>query len=636
MPLLRLTHLSIAFGSHALLNDEEFQLDPGERVGLLGRNGEGKSTLMKIIAGDIAADHGDCWRQPGLKLAWLEQAPDLSQYATVYDAVASGLGELGQWLARYETLSHQLTEGNPKILAELGELQHHLETHQGWHFQQRVETTLSKLGLPADLNIAQLSGGWTRRVALAKALVIEPDVLLLDEPTNHLDFTSIAWLEEQLLNFNGAVLFVTHDRAFLQKLATRIVDLDRGQLTSWPGSYDDFCTRKALALQDEANQNAEFDKKLAEEEVWIRQGIKARRTRNEGRVRALEKLRRERARRRETQGTASVMLNKGEASGKKVIEAKHVSFSYGDRLIIKNFSGLIQRGDKIGLIGANGAGKSTLLKLLLAHTPPMQGEIELGTKLEIAYFDQLREQLDLDATVADTVANGSDFIEIAGVKKHVMSYLGDFLFAPARARSPVRSLSGGEKNRLMLAKLFTKPANLLVMDEPTNDLDLETLELLEEKLINYDGTLLLVSHDRAFLDNVVTSVLVLDGSGLVQEFIGGYSDWLEYSAKQDKALTLDNKKTETVKPTTDKPVKATAKKKLSYKEQQELAQLPTLIEQLETKQAALNALINSADFYKQMSSDSQKVAETMDGLKQVEAELNAAYQRWEALDALSV
>ncbi len=634
MPLLRLTHLSIAFGSHALLNDEEFQLDPGERVGLLGRNGEGKSTLMKIIAGDIAADHGECWRQPGLKLAWLEQAPDLSQYATVYDAVASGLGELGHWLARYEVLSHQLTEADPKILAELGELQHHLEAHQGWHFQQRVETTLSKLGLPADLNIAQLSGGWTRRVALAKALVIEPDVLLLDEPTNHLDFTSITWLEEQILNFNGAVLFVTHDRAFLQRLATRIVDLDRGQLTSWPGSYDDFCTRKALALQDEANQNAEFDKKLAEEEVWIRQGIKARRTRNEGRVRALEKLRRERARRRETQGTASVMLNKGEASGKKVIEAKKVSFSYGDRLIIKNFSGLIQRGDKIGLIGANGAGKSTLLKLLLAHTPPTQGEIELGTKLEIAYFDQLREQLDPDASVADTVANGSDFIEIAGVKKHVMSYLGDFLFAPARARSPVRSLSGGEKNRLMLAKLFTKPANLLVMDEPTNDLDLETLELLEEKLINYDGTLLLVSHDRAFLDNVVTSVLVLDGSGLVQEFIGGYSDWLDYSAKQEQAL--DNKKSDATKPSTDKPIKTTAKKKLSYKEQQELAQLPTLIEQLETKQAELNALINSADFYKQMSSDSQKVAETVDVLKQVEAELNAAYQRWEALDALSV
>ena len=635
MPLLRLSNISIAYGLNALLKNANFQLDAGERVGLLGRNGEGKSTLMKIIAGDILADHGDIWRQPELRLAWLEQAPTFTENATIYDAVASGLGELGAWITRYHELSSAMDYDDSKALNELGDLQHKLESHNGWHFQQRVEATLSRLELPGDLKIDDLSGGWKRRVALARALVIEPEVLLLDEPTNHLDFETISWLEEQVLSFQGAVLFVTHDRFFLQKLATRIIDLDRGNLVSWQGSYGDYLTRKAAALEDEANQNAEFDKKLAEEEVWIRQGIKARRTRNEGRVRALEALRKERAQRRNLQGTTKIALDRGEQSGKKVIEVKDICFSYSDRPIIKNFSTLIQRGDKIGLIGGNGAGKSTLLKLLLQELQPDSGTVEQGTKLEIAYFDQLRDQLDPEMSVVDTIADGNDFVEIAGNKRHVMSYLGDFLFAPGRARSPVKSLSGGEKNRLLLARLFTKPANLIVMDEPTNDLDLETLELLEEKLVNYDGTLLLVSHDRAFLDNVVTNVLVLDGSGTVDDFVGGYSDWLAYDTQRKKTAT--KKPAETTKPVKQEinslsvpPV--AKKKKLSFKEQQELDNLPAVIEALENKQAALTQKINDPEFYKQ---DAKSVAKTMDELQAIQNQLEEVFLRWTELDALA-
>ncbi len=634
MPLLRLSNISIAFGTHALLKEANFQLDPGERVGLLGRNGEGKSTLMKITAGNILPDNGEIWRQPELRLAWLEQSPDLPDDATIYDAVAGGLGELGSWITRYHELTLTMDYEDEKALNELGDLQHKLEAHNGWHFQQRVETTLTKLELPGDLKINGLSGGWKRRVALARALVIDPEVLLLDEPTNHLDFESILWLEEQVLSFQGAVLFVTHDRSFLQKLATRIVDLDRGNLVSWQGSYDDYLTRKAAALEDEANQNAEFDKKLAEEEAWIRQGVKARRTRNEGRVRALEKLRNERAQRRLQQGTAKLALEKADASGKKVIEVNDISFSYGDRHIIKGFSTLIQRGDKIGLIGANGAGKSTLLKLLLKQLEPTTGSIEQGTKLEIAYFDQLRDQLDPNMTVADTVADGNDFVEIAGNKRHVMSYLGDFLFAPARARSPVKSLSGGEKNRLLLARLFTKPANLIVMDEPTNDLDLETLELLEEKLVSYEGTLLLVSHDRAFLDNVVTSVFVLSGHGKVEEFVGGYSDWNNH-VKQNEKAKINNtantvKKTDAVikQDITAAPVK---KKKLSFKDQQELDKLPQLIDELEAKQAELTVQISASAFYKQ---DAMAIAKTLDQLKEVEVKLEQVFERWNELEGL--
>ena len=629
MPLLRLSNISIAYGTHALLKNADFQLDAGERVGLLGRNGEGKSTLMKIIAGNVLPDHGDIWRQPELRLAWLEQSPDLPDDATIYDAVAGGLGELGEWITRYHALTLSMDYDDDKALNEMGDLQHKLESHNGWHFQQRVETTLNKLDLPGELKISDLSGGWKRRVALARALVIEPEVLLLDEPTNHLDFESITWLEEQMLNFQGAVLFVTHDRSFLQKLATRIVDLDRGNLVSWAGSYDDYLVRKAAALEDEANQNAEFDKKLADEEVWIRQGVKARRTRNEGRVRALEKLRNERAQRRLQQGTARLALEKGDASGKKVIEVDNICFGYGEKQIIKNFSALIQRGDKIGLIGANGAGKSTLLKLLLQQIEPNSGTVEQGTKLEIAYFDQLRDQLDPNLTVADTVADGNDFVEIAGNKRHVMSYLGYFLFAPARARSPVKSLSGGEKNRLLLARLFTKPANLIVMDEPTNDLDLETLELLEEKLVNYDGTLLLVSHDRAFLDNVVTSVFVLNGSGDVDEFVGGYTDWMSYvnQTEQTKSTIVAKKNQEA--PKQDKL--AVKKKRLSYKDQQELNDLPQMIDDLEVKQAALTLQISSSAFYKK---EPLAIAKTLDELKSIETKLEQVYARWNDLEAL--
>jgi ATP-binding cassette subfamily F protein uup len=628
MSLLRLTNISIAYGTHTLLKNADFQLDAGERVGLLGRNGEGKSTLMKIIAGHVHADHGDIWRQPELKLAWLEQSPDLPNDATIYDAVASGLGKLGEWITRYHALSLSMNYDDGKALNELGDLQHKLEAHNGWHFQQRVETTLSKLDLPGELKISELSGGWKRRVALAMALVIDPEVLLLDEPTNHLDFESITWLEEQLLNFQGAVLFVTHDRSFLQKLATRIVDLDRGNLVSWPGNYDDYLRRKATALEDEANQNAEFDKKLADEEVWIRQGVKARRTRNEGRVRALEKLRNERAQRRNVQGTTRLALDRGDASGKKVIEVNDICFGYEDRLIVNHFSTLIQRGDKIGLLGSNGAGKSTLLKLLLKQLEPNSGTVEQGTKLVCAYFDQLREQLDPDMTVADTVAGGNDFVEQTGNKRHVMSYLADFLFAPARARSPVKSLSGGEKNRLLLARLFTKPANLIVMDEPTNDLDLETLELLEEKLVAFDGTLLLVSHDRAFLDNVVTSVFVLEGTGEVEEFIGGYSDWMNHT-KQLKQAEVTKKAPEPVKQEKSAAVK---KKKLSFKDQQELDKLPQMIEALEIKQADLNQQVSAPEFYQK---DQNVIAQTLDELKKTETKLEQIYKRWDELEALA-
>ncbi len=615
----------MAYGTHALLQNSEFQLDPGEKVGLLGRNGEGKSTLMNIIAGKIQPDNGEVWREPELKLAWLEQTPDLDNEATIYDSVASGLGELGDWISQYHHLLETM-DGSDASLKQLGVLQSRLETHNGWHFQQRVEATLSKLNLPSDLKIGSLSGGWKRRVALAQALVIEPEVLLLDEPTNHLDFESIAWLEEQVLAFRGAVLFVTHDRAFLQNLATRIVDLDRGQLISWPGNYQDYLRRKAAALEDEANQNAEFDKKLAKEEVWVRQGIKARRTRNEGRVRALKKLRTERAKRRNVQGTTQLNLNKGETSGKKVIEATNISFGYEDNPIVKNFSTRIQRGDKIGLLGPNGAGKTTLLKLLLKQIEPQQGEVEQGTKLQVAYFDQLREQLDPEITVADTVAEGSEFIEIAGEKRHVMSYLADFLFAPARARSPVKSLSGGEKNRLLLARLFTKPANLIIMDEPTNDLDLETLEMLEDKLVGYQGTLLLVSHDRAFLDNVVTSVFVFEGEGIINEYIGGYAEWFALD-KQRKQQEIANKSETKEKKQNIK----SAKQKLSFSEQKELDKLPKLIEQLEAKQAHLTEQISAASFYKQ---EQDTIKQTLEKLQKTEAELEHNYQRWDKLESL--
>jgi len=628
MALLRLKKVSIAFGTHSLLNKAEFQLEEGERVGLLGRNGEGKSTLMKIVMRQINADEGEVWYRPELRIAVLEQMPQLPDEETIYDVVAGGLGEVGGWIKRYHELT-LTTDFTDAVMKEMGDLQHQLDVHNGWQIQQRVEGTLSRLQLPPETKIKGLSGGWKRRVSLAKALVVEPEVLLLDEPTNHLDLESIMWLEEQLVNFKGAILFITHDRSFLQKLATRIVDLDRGNLVSWPGDYADYLVKKAASLEEEATQNALFDKKLAEEEVWIRQGIKARRTRNEGRVRALEALRKERSQRRNLQGTTKLSVESGENSGKKVVTVKDMSFSYPDKAIVKNFSTVIQRGDKIGLVGPNGTGKTTFLKLLLEGLQPDSGVVEQGTKLQIAYFDQLRDELDPEISVADTLADGNDHVLINGEPRHVISYLSDFLFLPARSRSPVKTLSGGEKNRLLLAKLFTKTANLIIMDEPTNDLDMETLELLEERLVEYDGTLLVVSHDRAFLDNVVTSVFVFEGEGVVNEYVGGYSDWLTYSqskkkeqAKTEKKAAKADKKESNTSPT----------KKLSYKDQKELDELPALIDDLEKQQTTIGAQMNGAGFYQQEQSKVDAVLETLDG---VEKKLELSYARWDELEAMT-
>jgi len=630
MALLRLKKVSIAFGTHLLLNKAEFQLEEGERVGLLGRNGEGKSTLMKIVMRQINADEGEVWYKPELRIAVLEQMPHLPDEETIYDVVAGGLGEIGEWIKRYHELT-LATDFTDAIMQEMGDLQHKLDAHNGWQIQQRVESTLSKLQLPPETKIKGLSGGWKRRVSLAKALVVEPEVLLLDEPTNHLDLESIMWLEEQLVTFKGAILFITHDRSFLQKLATRIVDLDRGNLVSWPGDYADYLVKKAASLEEESTQNALFDKKLAEEEVWIRQGIKARRTRNEGRVRALEALRKERSQRRNLQGTTKLAVESGEQSGKKVVSVKDISFSYPDNPIVKNFSTVIQRGDKIGLVGPNGTGKTTFLKLLLEGLKPDSGVVEQGTKLQVAYFDQLRDELDPEISVADTLADGNDHVIINGQPRHVISYLSDFLFIPARARSPVKTLSGGEKNRLLLAKLFTKTANLIIMDEPTNDLDMETLELLEERLVEYDGTLIVVSHDRAFLDNVVTSVFVFEGEGVVNEYVGGYSDWLSYSQAKKKEQAKADKKE--AKAAVKKPVASVAKaKKRSYKEQKELDDLPVHIENLEKKQSEVTGKMSASNFYQQ----EQDVIDTvLAELGNVEQELENVYARWDELEAMA-
>ena len=626
MPLLRITNLSIAFGSHALLDAAELQIKLGERLGLIGRNGEGKSTLMHLIAGKIQPDNGDIWLKSGLKLAMLEQVPDLAGFDTIYDAVADGLGTQGQWIAEYHALSMN-SDLDQQGLKQLSRLQDLLESNDGWSLQQRVETVLSRLDLPPDNLISGLSGGWQRRVALARALVVEPQLLLLDEPTNHLDLEAILWLEEHLLEFPGAVLMVTHDRSFLQRLATRIIDLDRGRLVSWPGDYPNYLKLKAAALEEEMRRDAEFDKKLAKEEVWVRQGIKARRTRNEGRVRALQKLRAERSQRRNVVGQAKLQLDRGERSGKRVIEVEDVNFSYDQTPILSNFSTTILRGDRVGLIGPNGAGKTTLLKLLLKKLEPDSGAVKLGTRIEVAYFDQMRDDLDPDQTVADWVADGSDFVDVKDRRLHILSYLNDFLFSPDRARSPIKSLSGGEQNRIMLARLFIRPANLLVMDEPTNDLDIETLELLETLLLNYDGSLLLVSHDREFLDNVVTSTLVFEGDGLVKEYVGGYTDWIQQ--RQSSAESIPPAKPEKLR--IEKKVPVRSKAKLSYKEKRELEDLPAKIEKMELKQAEVNQLIAGSDFYQ---SDKEIITKTLDELKSLGDQLEQTYARWDELEAL--
>lgn len=633
MALLRLQDVSLSFGGPALLDQVNLSIEPRERICLIGRNGEGKSTLLKVLLGQHIPDSGERILQKGTVISQLEQDVPNDIDQTLYEVVASGLDHLGVLLNDYHQHSQHGDPEDPNWLTRLASLQKQLEDQNGWHFQQQIETVLSKLDLDGEANFADLSGGMKRRALLAKALVQQPDILLLDEPTNHLDIDAILWLEEFLKSFNGSILFITHDRTFLRSLATRIVELDRGDITNYPGNYDKYLVRKQEMLDAEEAENARFDKRLAQEEVWIRQGIKARRTRNEGRVRALEKMREAHKQRRNRQGTAKLALETAQTSGKRVVEAENISFSYGNNTLIKPFSVNIQRGDKIGIIGPNGVGKSTLLKLLLGQLEPTEGKLKQGTNLEIAYFDQLRGQLDLEKNVRDNLDQGSDNITVNGKSKHVISYLQDFLFSPQRIHSPVSSLSGGERNRLLLAKLFMKPANILVLDEPTNDLDMETLELLEELLLDFKGTLLLVSHDRSFLDNVVTSSIVFEGHGKLQEYVGGYQDWLNHKKALSSTATTNTsnntspKKSKHSEPTTTQQKQPA--KKLSYKVQRELEQLPALIESLEEKIQSLHDSMASADFYKQTA---EHITKAQDDLASSETELEAAYARWEALE----
>ena len=637
MALISLRSVCLSYGIPPLLDGVDLDVGPGERVCLIGRNGTGKSTLLRIIDGDIQPDSGERRVGQGARIACLAQEAPAGGDETVLDVVAGGLGELGALVGEYYRLSHRLGDpaataggdqtGQVADLDRMAAIQHRLEVDGGWEIEQRAERVISRLGLDADLRYATLSGGLRRRVMLARALVTEPDLLLLDEPTNHLDIDTIEWLEEFLLGFRGSLLFITHDRRFLRRLATRILELDRGKLTDWPGDYDNYLRRREERLNAEAKERERFDKKLAEEEVWIRQGIKARRTRNEGRVRDLKAMREERRARRESLGQARIRLDSADRSGKLVIEAESVGFDWGGAPVIAGLDTLILRGDRVGIVGPNGAGKSTLLKLLLGQLEPTSGRIRRGTNLKVAYFDQLRAQLDPSRSVRDNVAGGSDQIEVGGASKHVLSYLKDFLFTPDRAQQPVSALSGGERNRLLLARLFTQPANLLVLDEPTNDLDAETLELLEELLIGFDGTLLLVSHDRDLLDNVVTSTLVLEGKGHIGDYVGGYSDWL----RQRPAPVLDKQAAPKTQPKpapiSAKPSKPTAK--LSYKDQRELEQLPKRIEALEQEQAALHQRMADPALYQ---GDGSEVAAAQARLAQVESELAHGYERWETLE----
>jgi len=625
MSLLQLNAVSLGYGGPLLLERVDLAVEPGERIALIGRNGTGKSSLLHIMSGELAPDDGEVVRADGLRVARLDQSVPEALAGSVFDVVAAGLGQAGALLADYHDTAARAAEGgDAAALARLDRIQRRLETEGGWTLTQRVDSVLSRIGLPADAAFDSLSGGLKRRAWLARALVAEPNLLLLDEPTNHLDLDGIRWLEEFLLDYGGALVFVTHDRAFLQRLARRIVELDRGRLTSWPGDYATYLARKQAALDAEARQQANFDKKLAQEEAWIRQGIKARRTRNEGRVRALERMRAERRERRERQGSAQLTLQGAERSGRIVIDARDVSFSRGQRAIVEDFSTLILRGDKVGIIGPNGSGKTTLLNLLLGRIEPDRGRIRHGTRLDIAYFDQHRGQLDNDATVIDNVGEGRDTVTVDGQERHVISYLQDFLFPPQRARSPVRALSGGERNRLLLAKLFCRPANLLVLDEPTNDLDIETLELLEARLVAYSGTLLLVSHDRTFLDNVVTSTLVFEGGGTIGEYAGGYSDWLRQRPRPETA---------NAPPARARPKAGPARRsrpKLSYREQRELQALPGEIEALEAEQQAIAQRMADAQFYRGRGSD---VEGTMARARELEQRLAQAYERWEALES---
>lgn len=645
MALLFLRDVSLSFGTAPLLEQVSLQIESNERLCILGRNGEGKSTLLKVIEGEMQPDSGQRVVQDGIKIAKLQQEVPQDLSGSVYHVIASGLGNLGEILENYHALSQQLIQNteNPERLEQMMQLQQQIDAANGWQLDTQVATLTSKLGLPADAEFSNLSGGMKRRVLLAKALIQTPDILLLDEPTNHLDIPSIQWLEQFLKTLSCTLVFITHDRAFLQALATRIVELDRGQLSNWQCDYQTYLQRKAEVLEAEAKQNANFDKKLAQEEAWIRQGIKARRTRNEGRVRALERLREERKARRSQQGKVKMQQNSAKLSGKKVIEVKNLSFAWPNgQPLIEHFSTTIMRGDKVAIIGPNGCGKSTLLQLLLGQIQPTEGKIELGTNLQIAYFDQHRAQLDLEKTVAESVIDGTDTVEINGQRKHVIGYLSDFLFHPERARQPVKALSGGERNRLLLARTFAQPSNLLVLDEPTNDLDLETLELLEELVAEYQGTVLLVSHDRTFINHVVTNSIVFDAPGVVNEYVGGYDDWLRQrpekyansgffqglSNKSPKKVEKNAKKTSPTPKNSSKPQRKS--KKLSYKEQKAYNSLPELIEQLETELEQLAEQTHAPEFYQQPQNQVQTV---LAALQVKEAELEAAFEQWEALEA---
>ncbi len=645
MPLLTLDHISHAYGHLPLLDDVSLQIQPGERLALIGRNGTGKSTFMQIVSGELAPDAGIVWRDTGVQVARLVQDVPLDTHDTVFDVVAQGLGDLAAIIAAYHHASTEVAHGNLEALDRMGRLQHELEERDGWSLEQRVELVLTRLELPADVPVDTLSGGWRRRVLLARALVAQPDVLLLDEPTNHLDIEAIEWLEGFLADYAGAVLFITHDRAFLERLATRVIELDRGHLTSWPGDYGTFLQKKEEWLAIESLAAEKFDKRLAEEEVWLRRGIKARRTRDEGRVKRLLEMRTERAARRNVVGNVKMSVEQAESSGKLVFEAEGVTKAYGDRVIVRDLTTRVMRGDRIGLIGPNGAGKTTLLRLLLGDLLPDAGTIRHGANVQIAYYDQQREQLDPERTVVDTVGDGNDRITVAGRTRHVHGYLEDFLFSPERARSPVKALSGGERNRLLLARLFTRPANVLVLDEPTNDLDLETLELLEAQLVDWPGTLLLVSHDRRFLDHVVTSTLAFEGDGRVSEYVGGYDDWLRQRAAAPAATAgartsapLSAPMSGAVSPAA--PVAppalvpaepAPSARKATNKERLEREALPAKIEALEAELKRLEAVVASPDFYKKPAGD---ITVTMGRLGAVPDELLAAYARWDELNGL--
>ena len=640
MPLVRLDKLALNFGTHILLDEVDFTLQKGGKIGLLGRNGAGKTTFMKLIAGSIQPDGGERWLRPGVELAWLEQSLPEANEQSVYDMVAGGLEEVGELLKQYHHLIADYENADPDRLERV---QSQLEAKQGWNLEQKVDTVITQLQLPANKRMSGLSGGWRKRVALARALVKEPEFLLLDEPTNHLDVPAIEWLEKQLQEYNGAVLLVTHDRAFLQNVVNRIVEIDRGHLHEFEGTFSKFLNYREQKLAIEEKANKLFDKKLAQEEVWIRQGIKARRTRNEGRVRALKILRKERSERRELVGGAKFRLNSTDISGKIVAELENISHSFGENTVIKDFSTTVMRGDRIGIVGANGAGKSTLLKILLGKLKAQQGTVKLGSKLEIAYFDQLRDHLDMEKNLIDNVSAGSDFIEINGKSKHVIGYLGDFLFTPDRVRTPAKALSGGEQNRAILAKVFSQPANILVLDEPTNDLDIETLELLEEILLKFDGTVLLVSHDRQFMDNVVTSLMVFEGNGKIGEYVGGYSDWARKGGKlfsfEESEKASDSSSTGSIGKLEEQPGKRTKEgktsdKKLSYKDQRELDALPAKIEALESSQADLEQHMSQPGFYDNQNDGGQSVEETLKKVADVQSQLEAAYARWEELEKL--